>query len=41
MIHFYEAQEQIQLIYGDRNQKNDCLWGMETEWKEAGENILG
>lgn len=34
-FHFYEAQEQAKLMYGDRNQNNDCLWGIETEWKEA------
>lgn len=39
-FHFDEAQEEAKLIYGDWNQSRDCLWGVQTEWKEAWGNIL-
>lgn len=30
MISLLETQQQAKLIYDDRNQNNDCPWGIET-----------
>lgn len=40
--HVHEEQEHMKLIYSDRNQNSDCLFGdIGIEWETTEGNFLG